>query len=78
MIYRSTWSRAVFNGVFFLSPPFTTVLQLKSQHAYVVNLPGCDNYRSKRPRVPFHFQIMSQLPGREISLYSRCWNLPLK
>lgn len=48
--------------------PITTILQLKSQHAYMVNLPGCDNYRSTRPRVPFHFQILNQLLGRDVSL----------
>lgn len=48
--------------------PITTILQLKSQHAYMVNLPGCDNYRSTRPRVPFHFQILNQLLGRDVSV----------
>lgn len=48
--------------------PFTTILQLKSQHAYMVNLPGCDNYRSTRPRVPFHVQILNQLLGRDVRL----------
>lgn len=53
----------MFNGVFFLTPTsqFTTILQLKSQLTYTVNLPGCDNYRSMWPRVPFHFQIKNQL-----------------
>lgn len=48
--------------------PLATILQLKSQHAYMVNLPGCDNYRSTRPRVPFHFQILNQLLGRDAGL----------
>lgn len=48
--------------------PISTILQLKSQHAYMVNLPGCDNYRSTRPRVPFHFQSLNQLLGRDVRL----------
>lgn len=48
--------------------PLATILQLKSQHAYMVNLPGCDNYRSTRPRVPFHFEILNQLLGRDAGL----------